>query len=69
MCVGFEGVLIEESGDGLARRGVLEVGDRRFEIALTFTPEARVGDRLVAHTGQALRVVGHSDLTNVRDRA
>ena len=57
MCIGFEGRLIEAEGDGLTRSGVLQVGDRRYEIGLTFVPEAVVGDTVIAHTGQAVRVV------------
>jgi hydrogenase maturation factor len=57
MCVGFEGELVEVTGSGLTRSGILQVDDRRFPIGLTFVPEARLGDRVVAHTGQAVRVV------------
>lgn len=56
MCVGFEGTLVEAAGTGPTRHGILEVDDRRYEVGLTFTPEAEVGDRIIAHSGQAVRV-------------
>ena len=57
MCVGFEGTLIAVRGEGPTRLGVLQFDGRQYEIGLTFVPEARVGDRVVAHTGQGVRVV------------
>lgn len=67
MCLGYEGTLIETSGDGVARHGVLVVGDRRFEIGLAFVPDAREGDRVIAHSGQGVRVVTSS--TKLIERA
>lgn len=57
MCVGFEGTLAAVAGDGPARSGVLIVNGRFYDVGLAFVPEARPGDRLVAHTGQGVRIV------------
>jgi len=56
MCVGFEGELISAVGDGVVRTGVLRVDGRDYEIGLACVPEAEVGDTVVAHSGQAVRV-------------
>lgn len=68
MCLGFEGVLTEVRGTGLERTGILTVGDRRYPVALTFAPDAREGDTVVAHSGQVVRVV-QTSLKNVSERA
>jgi uncharacterized Zn-binding protein involved in type VI secretion len=60
MCLGYEGTLTDVEGDGLTRHGVLVVGERRFEIGLSFVPDARSGDRLLAHSGQGVRVISSS---------
>lgn len=68
MCLGFEGTVTEVTGDGVSRHGVLVVGDRRFEIGLAFVPDARDGDRVLAHSGQGVRVISSSS-TKLMDRA
>lgn len=68
MCLGFEGILVDVTGDGVTRHGTLVVGDRRFEVGLAFVPEARDGDRILAHTGQGVRVVSSSS-TKLIERA
>lgn len=57
MCLGYEGVLVSTDGDGVTRSGVLRVDGRDHDIGLSFVPEAAVGDLLVAHSGQAVRVM------------
>lgn len=57
MCVGFEGTLTVVRGEGPTRSGVLIVDGHAYEIGLAFVPGARPGDRLVAHTGQGVRIV------------
>lgn len=57
MCVGFEGVLIAAEGFGITRTGVVLVADREYTIGLACVPDARLGDQLIAHSGQAVRVV------------
>lgn len=57
MCIGFEGVLVEAEGSGVVRIGLLRVGAREYRIGLACVPEAQVGDRIIAHSGQAVRVV------------
>jgi hydrogenase maturation factor len=56
VCLGFEGELVSVDGDGVTRSGVLRIGDRDLLVGLSFVPEARVGDRLLVHSGQAVRV-------------
>lgn len=68
MCLGFEGILEGVTGEGVARQGTLVVGERRFPIGLAFVPDAREGDRVLAHTGQGVRVVSSSS-TKLMDRA
>jgi hydrogenase maturation factor len=67
MCVGFEGVLTEVEGSGIVRTGVLLVGDRAYTIGLACVPEAVAGDIVIAHSGQAVRVVS-SDGDGVAER-
>lgn len=62
MCLGFEGVLVQVAGDGVARSGVIETATRRVLIGLGFVPEAQLGDTILAHSGQGVRVVGQSSL-------
>lgn len=58
MCLGFEGVLVGVDGVGVVRSGVLRVADHDYEIGLSFVPDAKVGDRIIAHSGQGVRVTG-----------
>jgi hydrogenase maturation factor len=57
MCLGFEGMLVGVNGVGVVRSGVLRVADRDYEIGLSFVPDAKVGDRIIAHSGQGVRIV------------
>jgi hypothetical protein len=68
VCLGYEGVLTAVEGNGVSRRGVLVVGDRTFEIGLGFVPDADVGDQVLAHSGQGVRVVSNSS-TKLIERA
>jgi hydrogenase maturation factor len=56
MCIGFEGTLVSVQGDGVVRSGVIRVEEREYLIGLACVPEARIGDRIIAHSGQAVRV-------------
>lgn len=67
MCVGFEGVLTEVEGLGIVRTGVLLVEGRAYTIGLACVPDARVGDTVIAHSGQAVRVAA-SDGDGVIER-
>ncbi len=62
MCVGYEGILVEAEGQGIVRTGVLRVGNREHVIGLACVPEAEVGDRVIAHSGHAVRVVDSQSL-------
>lgn len=65
MCLGYEGILGAISGDGVTRSGVLDVGEQRLEIGLSFVPEARTGDRILAHSGQGVRVISSSSTKSI----
>jgi hydrogenase maturation factor len=56
MCLGFEGLLLAVEGEGVARSGTVRFEGRDLEVGLAFVPEARIGDRLLVHSGQAVRV-------------
>jgi len=66
--MGFEGVLVEIEGVGITRTGLLQVGQRDFAIGLACVPEATVGDVVIAHSGQGVRVVA-SDGDDVGERS
>ena len=68
MCLGFEGILVEAEGSGVVRTGVLLVDDRAYTIGLACVPDAAVGDIVIAHSGQAVRVVS-SGADGVAERA
>lgn len=68
MCLGYEGVLASTSGEGVTRRGVLVVGEQHHEVGLTFLPDARAGDRILAHSGQGVRLISSSS-TKLIERA
>ncbi len=57
MCVGFEGMLTEVEGSGIVRTGVLLVDGRTYTIGLACVPDAAAGDVVIAHSGQAVRIV------------
>jgi len=57
MCLGFEGMLVGVDGVGVVRSGVLRIADHDYEIGLSFVPDAKVGDRIIAHSGQGVRIV------------
>ncbi len=66
MCLGFEGMLVGVNGVGVVRSGVLRIADRDYEIGLSFVPDAKVGDRIIAHSGQGVRVVGESGVRSLK---
>ena len=63
MCLGFEGVLESTVGEGVERSGEVRFPDRVLVVGLAFVPEARVGDRLLVHSGQAVRVQSPTSMT------
>jgi len=57
MCIAREALLVEIHGDGVARWGVVRHEGLTSVVGLAFVPEATVGDIVLIHSGQAVRVV------------
>jgi hydrogenase expression/formation protein HypC len=53
MCLAIPMKLVESHDQS----GVVEVGGVRWEVMLTFTPEAKLNDYLIVHAGYALEVL------------
>ena len=67
MCLAVPGkivTILEEENLGL-RRGKVDFGGIRKEVCLDYTPEARVGDYVLAHVGFALTVVDEQEAQRV----
>jgi len=48
-------------------RGVGEIGGVRREVMLTLTPEARLGDYLIVHTGYAIEILDEKEAARTLD--
>jgi hydrogenase expression/formation protein HypC len=64
MCVAIPGRIVsigEGSGPFIPARVVF--GDVERDVDLAMVPEAKVGDRVIAHSGYAIRIMpaGHSE--------
>ena len=57
MCLALPMKLVEHSGP----HGFVEIGGARREIALTLTPEAKVGDYLIVHAGYSLEILDQEE--------
>jgi hydrogenase expression/formation protein HypC len=57
MCLAVHGRISSVEGSGLGAVAVVHVGDAERTVSLAMTPEARVGDWVVFHSGYALRVI------------
>jgi len=62
MCLAIPGKLLTiEDGDPLTRSGRVAFGGIVKAINLTFVPEARVGDYILAHVGVAIGVIDETE--------
>ena len=58
MCVAVPGRVVSiDEGQSVGRPAVVAFADRTLSIDLVMTPEVRVGDWIVAHSGYAIRRV------------
>ena len=67
MCLAIPGRVVEvaEEPEAALRRGKVDFGGVRKEVALAFTPEARVGDYVLVHVGFALSVVDEAEARRI----
>ena len=55
MCLAIPGRIVSVAGgEGFERRGVVDFGGARQEVALAYLPEAGVGDYVLVHVGFAM---------------
>ncbi len=66
MCLAVPGKIESISGDDpLMRMGKVNFGGVLKDINLAYTPEAKVGDYILAHVGFALNVVDEEEAQQV----
>lgn len=67
MCLAVPGQIVSilDEEDAALRRARVDFGGVRKEISLAFTPEARVGDYVLAHVGFALSVVDEAEARKI----
>ncbi len=57
MCLAVPAKVVEIKGEN----GVVNLGGIKKEIMFTFTPEAKIGDWVLMHTGFALNIISEED--------
>ncbi|MCC7405173.1 MAG: HypC/HybG/HupF family hydrogenase formation chaperone [Bdellovibrionales bacterium] len=67
MCLGVPGRIESISGEGLLRRGQVSFAGVAREVALTYVPEAKVGDFVVVHVGVAISVLSETQAQRAFD--
>jgi hydrogenase expression/formation protein HypC len=66
MCLAIPGRVLTISGDDpLLRSGRIDFGGIIKEINLSYTPEARTGDYVLAHVGFAMAVIDEAEAQRV----
>jgi hydrogenase expression/formation protein HypC len=66
MCLAVPGKIVSISGDDpLIRMAKVNFGGVVKDISLAYTPEAKVGDYILAHVGFALNVVDEEEAQQV----
>lgn len=67
MCLAVPGQIVSilDEEEASLRRASVDFGGVRKEISLAFTPEARVGDYVLAHVGFALSVVDEAEARKI----
>jgi hydrogenase expression/formation protein HypC len=65
MCLAIPGQLIEITGEGISRTGRVSFGGIVKQISLAYTPEAIIGDYVLAHVGFALQIVDEEEARRV----
>jgi len=57
MCLAIPAKIVEKDGE----KGLVNLGGVNKEIMFTFTPEAKIGDWVIMHTGFALNIISEKD--------
>jgi hydrogenase expression/formation protein HypC len=65
MCLAVPGQIIEIAGEGVSRTGRVSFGGIVKQISLAYTPEAIIGDYVLAHVGFALQIVDEEEARHV----
>jgi hydrogenase expression/formation protein HypC len=67
MCLAVPGQIVNilDEEEASLRRASVDFGGVRKEISLAFTPEAKVGDYVLAHVGFALSVVDEAEARKI----
>ena len=58
MCMSIPGTVLSIDREGPVPIGRVELQGVEREVNLAFVPEARPGDRLIVHSGIAVRIAG-----------
>ena len=61
MCLAVAGRILSDSGEGVTRTGVIELGGERREINLALLPEATVGMWVTVHAGYAIGILSEEE--------
>ena len=57
MCIAIPAQVVEIEGE----KGIVNLGGVKKEIMFTFTPEAKIGDWVLMHTGFSLNIISEED--------
>ncbi|NNC74655.1 MAG: HypC/HybG/HupF family hydrogenase formation chaperone [Acidimicrobiia bacterium] len=58
MCVAVPGLVVSVDRSGVVPLAQVDFGEVTREINLSFVPDAEPGDRLITHSGLAVRIAG-----------
>ena len=61
MCLAVAARILSDSGEGVTRIGVVELGGEQREISLALLPEAEVGMWVTVHAGHALGILSEEE--------
>ena len=61
MCLAVAARILSDSGEGVTRTGVIELGGEQREISLAMLPEAAVGMWVTVHAGHALAILSEEE--------
>ena len=61
MCLAVAGRILSDSGEGVTRTGVIELGGEPRQIYLGLLPEATVGMWVTVHAGHAIGILSEEE--------
>ena len=61
MCLAVSGRILSDSGEGVTRIGVIELGGEQREISLALLPEATIGMWVTVHAGHAIGILSEEE--------